>query len=795
MFLCRYDLNGTYDMDMVYSSSSQESEGEAEAAGDLSPSAAAAALDQLGTMRQPQPRGLFGQPQALRPGQGSIAHELAAAPAGTPPASAQDDFPTSGQGHDIFLEDEVAFEEEEEAQFVLVSGAHARMRASLFPSRDPPSSSHREGPAAGSFNSSLHQASMGASLGLSLNGSGLVSSPNGTVQSQRRGERWAPFTSAGSGPEDAGDRSLLVPASTQSPSLQRFPASTQSPSMQSFPASGPVMSPRVVLGAGLSSSATKSAPPRPSVNARRAVPPASKPSSPGDSLVPAASCAGDFAPDAGVYMHRSFRVGWAPGGVLVHAGLPVTPSAPKGSRAHGANTAGSSSSAIVKLGILQPASAADEVARRAHSLDAVTMERVSVCSGAAVTDASSLATVLRHSQELPQQGDCTRSADTTAFPEEGRPTAPLWAVEEQAKAICMVKALASNQRDALNGPSEATAPGVPPSALRPNSSRLHEERVWSLVDALWGVPGLGGEAEEDAVAAALRDRESLSKHDRKMDQRHSVAHWLVVQAERNAAAYPLDQAVTGPDASNPDTEDALASMFNKLVVGDVRGASEVAMRNNDFRLALLIAQSAGPGRSRADVRQQLEDWQQGDAPVPSDFISRNRLKIYALLAGCLAWPLDQPLARRQPAPGSGRQPATHVLAGLDWRRCLSVHLWHLCPATACVAEAVATYDRGWQERPGHPQQLQQQPATRAPLPWYLEEPSMAPNVTSVERHVSATTRSPPPQAAPVDAAFSLLRLAATPADVELNMIRGLLPAASSPDPLEHGPGWMLYQAL
>ena len=61
------------------------------------------------------------------------------------------------------------------------------------------------------------------------------------------------------------------------------------------------------------------------------------------------------------------------------------------------------------------------------------------------------------------------------------------------------------------------------------------------------------------------------------------------------------------------------------------------------------------------------------------FINRNRLNVYALLAGCLAWP---------EAPAG---PA--VCHGLDWKRALLVHLWYRCQPTATVADALASYER------------------------------------------------------------------------------------------------------
>ena len=43
------------------------------------------------------------------------------------------------------------------------------------------------------------------------------------------------------------------------------------------------------------------------------------------------------------------------------------------------------------------------------------------------------------------------------------------------------------------------------------------------------------------------------------------------------------------------------------------------------------------------------------------FIDEERIKIYALLAGAMVWPLTRDIV--------------NVCEGLDWKRVLAVHLW------------------------------------------------------------------------------------------------------------------------
>lgn len=38
----------------------------------------------------------------------------------------------------------------------------------------------------------------------------------------------------------------------------------------------------------------------------------------------------------------------------------------------------------------------------------------------------------------------------------------------------------------------------------------------------------------------------------------------------------------------------------------------------------------------------------------------------------------------------------NVCSGLDWKRCLAVHLWYMLPPTASVADALTKYEAAFQ---------------------------------------------------------------------------------------------------
>ena len=53
------------------------------------------------------------------------------------------------------------------------------------------------------------------------------------------------------------------------------------------------------------------------------------------------------------------------------------------------------------------------------------------------------------------------------------------------------------------------------------------------------------------------------------------------------------------------------------------------------------------------------------------FINEERIKIYALLAGTMVWPMSRDTTSLQTATCD----VVNVCEGLDWKRVLAVHLW------------------------------------------------------------------------------------------------------------------------
>jgi hypothetical protein len=220
------------------------------------------------------------------------------------------------------------------------------------------------------------------------------------------------------------------------------------------------------------------------------------------------------------------------------------------------------------------------------------------------------------------------------------------------------------------------------------SSLASDAVAWALVDALWGSPEL---TADDARAGGLSTRET--QYEESVYRRKQLSAWL-----RDMVGVDIARArVRLHDDLNPDDVDALIDVLDALSLGRVDVACAIARRLKDYQLAMLIAQTPGdPGVKRA-LHDQLALWRRSppqqasamtssslasgrhrggndDRSRPADVhINRNRLRLYALLAGRMAWPELSP-ALPPPTTDDGRIAFT-VCHGLDWKRALALHFW------------------------------------------------------------------------------------------------------------------------
>jgi len=90
----------------------------------------------------------------------------------------------------------------------------------------------------------------------------------------------------------------------------------------------------------------------------------------------------------------------------------------------------------------------------------------------------------------------------------------------------------------------------------------------------------------------------------------------------------------------------------------------------------MYLQCEGCDTVRSLLRNQLELWNNNQM---DGFIDSERLRVYSLLAGALVW--------------EASDKSINVCEGVDWRRCLALHLWEVLCWLAIIifCEFVGTY--------------------------------------------------------------------------------------------------------
>uniref|UniRef100_A0A646QCP4 Nuclear pore complex protein Nup98-Nup96 n=1 Tax=Hemiscolopendra marginata TaxID=943146 RepID=A0A646QCP4_9MYRI len=264
------------------------------------------------------------------------------------------------------------------------------------------------------------------------------------------------------------------------------------------------------------------------------------------------------------------------------------------------------------------------------------------------------------------------------------------------------------------------------------------QQVWNLCVALWGrIPDLD------------LDQDKENTHANRMARRKAFSEWL--------------QSVSSEKISKEIEEDGgqdhLNAIFSHLSGYQISAACQLAQKAGDHGLALLLAQATENVECREMVQKQLQNWEEIKADC---FISFNRMKLYALLAGCLVWNASEELIS--------------TCDMIDWKRSLGLHLWYSCTPTASIAEALAEYRNAFKGKTPFGKYCE------PPLSPYLEKkPSLATEINTEVNRFSV-----------YDTCYHLLVLYVKRSH---RLERLLCPSTSTDDHLDHRLSWLLYQSL
>ncbi|XP_068436301.1 nuclear pore complex protein Nup98-Nup96 isoform X3 [Clinocottus analis] len=417
--------------------------------------------------------------------------------------------------------------------------------------------------------------------------------------------------------------------------------------------------------------------------------------------------------DAGLFAGRSFRVGWGPGWTLAHCGRPL--------------------SAL-------PAKRPDR-----HELTK--------------TDFSFLPKPARSKPliESPYKVVLEQLVGLEPAEEEEEEEEEEQSVLQRPLEICL-KHCTVETSDASDCPLVRPQPGV--AALHEYTEWILElsdrqgdahpllgswSEVWTLCEALWGRLGPAG-PEPDA--------EPLDAYEQQLERRRSFSAWL----SRGAARRVEEEVALAAKGCHAD------AVFSYLTGNRVSEACQLAQKQGDHRLALLLSQAAGSQYCRDLLALQLADWNrmQTDSYLPEE-----RLRIFTLLSGKPVW--------------QSSDSVVNVCAELDWKRCVAVHLWYMLPPTASVADALARYEAAFQGS------CEGGRYACAPLPAYLEaEP---PDMMEEEEEEEAEAE---PKRPLHDLCFHLLKLYS---DRHYSLQQLLDPLAVTWRRLDYRLSWHLWAVL
>lgn len=288
--------------------------------------------------------------------------------------------------------------------------------------------------------------------------------------------------------------------------------------------------------------------------------------------------------DAGLFMGRSFRVGWGPNGLLIHSGVPV--------------------SGNDHQGILSSVITIEKVA-----IDKVTRDETNEVKKDAVDllfkSPLDLHKSLNHRILEVEVGSLKLSLQ---------------------KVVCDRLALSDICRRYI----EVVERQLEVSGMLPSvrMSLMHQVIVWELIKVLFSERETGGQTvfgvddlEEDMMLDGKASRSEIDPEALPLMRRADFSYWL------QESVYHRVQE----DLSCLSESDDLEQIFLFLTGRQLDAAVELAASRGDVRLACLLGEAGGSMVNRSDIAHQLDLWR--TKGMDFNFIEKERRLLFELLSG------------------------------------------------------------------------------------------------------------------------------------------------------------------
>ncbi|KAK8618993.1 hypothetical protein V6N13_132963 [Hibiscus sabdariffa] len=287
--------------------------------------------------------------------------------------------------------------------------------------------------------------------------------------------------------------------------------------------------------------------------------------------------------DAALFMGRSFRVGWGPGGILVHSGAPV-----------GSNDAQRVLSSVINVEKV----AIDKVVRDENSK--VKKELVDFAFDAPLN----LHKALNYEEKAVEVGSFQLKL--------------LKVVSNRLELSDICRSYIDIIERQLDVPGLSS------------STRLvlmHQVMVWELIKVLFSERENSGQLksmaadEEDMMQDIKEGPPEVDLEALPLIRRAQFSCWL-----QESVCHRVQEEVSSVNDSG-----YLEHLFFLLTVRQLDAAVELAASKGDVRLACLLSQAGGSTVNRSDVARQLDIWRRNG--MDFNFIEKERIQLYELLAG------------------------------------------------------------------------------------------------------------------------------------------------------------------
>ncbi|KAL1347456.1 hypothetical protein HN51_023539 [Arachis hypogaea] len=288
--------------------------------------------------------------------------------------------------------------------------------------------------------------------------------------------------------------------------------------------------------------------------------------------------------DAGLFMGKSFRVGWGPNGILLHSGAPV-----------GSGSEYKVLSSVVSLEKV----AFDNFVRDENNK--VSEELVE----SALISPLNFHKEINHVKEEVRIGPCKLKL-------------------LKLEANCsMLSDISHGYCDIIE--RQLTVPGLS------STTRLgltHQVMTWELIRVLFfdrkqkgQVESLGADNEEDMMQDMKEVYQDVDQEALPLMRRAEFSYWL-----RESVSYHVQNQI-----SSLNDSDYLQHVFVFLTGRQLDEAVQLAASKGDVRLACLLSQAGGSTVNRSDISKQLDIWRKKG--LDFSFIENDRVRLYELLAG------------------------------------------------------------------------------------------------------------------------------------------------------------------